>query len=201
MILMNMKDTYPGIAASLRARTDVSKALQDLSRCTGGDWPDLSDRYLREHGDYLLSTYDGIVVATYRPLTHTRVMVPPSSPSAKDPTALVPKIRFDVEPALEMTWLIGQPQPGGPLQRGEARGTRKVATPPERSHADYDEWLAAVRSAARTTLPSGVESVPTPAGSDGVEVAVRHDGALVITVPADMVRTVLAGGGIDGLVK
>lgn len=194
MIIVNTKATYGHSAAGLVAGED---RLHELAGNTGGDWPPLSEANLRTYADFLLGTCDGIVTVAYRITGTRRVEVEQATTSPDDEPLTVVKMRFRIDPAPEMTWMIGRDQPEGPWRQGEARGTRRVLTPPHRSmEATLEDWERAVVATARRVVPTPSTALsPAPAiSASGVEIARRDDGALVVTIPAELAQTVLAGG-------
>ena len=191
MILVNTAKSYPTVARLIvspppgqsKPVTVENEILDALETVTTGDWPNLSDTFLDDHGDYLLGTCSGLVTVTYRITRYERIGG---------------KLRFFVEPAPELTPLIGQPQPQGPWKRGEARGTRQVVTPTSLpSHYDHGTWKRYLINAALDVL-GGTVSQQGPLAShflqqwdderativpDNVRISVRLDGTIVVDVP------------------
>ncbi len=173
MILVNTKRTYPAAAAALLRDDDAAALLRDTTRQA---WPNMADARLDEYGDFLMGTCDGIITCVYKVNHWTR--------TTHDG---VDKLVFTVTPALDLTDLIGRPQPGGPWRRGEARGTRCVATQhylaelrPQLGDGltGDDTWRGAVEQVARALL--GVPRLPHHSPS----LTVQPDGTVVVTVSA-----------------
>lgn len=202
MIVVNTAQTFPAIAhraltpppGSANPATVEAKVLDELADATRGDWPNFSDKTLGIYADYLMGTCGGVVTTAYRITGQERLATG--------------KIRFEVEPAVELTPLIGMPQPGGPWKRGEARGTRALETPayPPTVPAEFWDlgtWTRAVLTAASVAL-GGDPHLPgdltaqfnerwnAALNLNDVEVTVRQDGTIVIEVPSGrdvLVRT------------
>lgn len=192
MILVNTSKSYPSLARRIitpapgesKAVAVEESTLELLAEITCGDWRNLSDGLLAEYGDYLLGTCSGVVTVAYRITGHER---------------FEGKLRFEVEPATELTPLIGQPQPEGPWKRGEARGTRQVRTPESLPPADlynYGAWVRGVLDAAQNVAWDTIKE-PSPLAAqilhqwaqaqeavpENVQVSTQPDGTVVIDVP------------------
>ena len=202
MIIVNTQQSYPPIArrmltppsGSTKPVTVDDSLLKELADDTRGEWLNFTDAALRANGDYLLGTCKGKVTVAYRITGYERTEYS--------------KLRFEVEPALELTHVIGAPQPGGPWKRGEARGIRQMGTPalPEGAEcfADLGTWGRYVLDAASTILgdeapPGGPvaawlrEQWEASLDVSGVRVSSRPDGTIVVDVPAGrdvLVRTI-----------
>ena len=202
MIIVNTQRSYPPIArrmlmpppGSAKPVTVDALLLEELAHVTGGEWLSFTDAVLRANGDYLLGTCGGEVTVAYRITGYERT---------KDS-----KLRFEVEPALELAHVLGTPQPGGPWKQGEARGIRQMTTPalPEDAArlGDFGTWVRSVLDAAGTILhdeaPGGGtatawlrEQWEAARDVSGVRVSSRPDGTIVVDVPAGhdvLVRTV-----------
>ena len=123
-VIVNTKKTYLNASRALahlpKDATDHEReqALLDLATSVEGEWSPLNAVHDPEIGDIVIGTYDGLAtcVFTIAEITQTR------------PGDTTSPLRFTVTPAPHWAHLIGLPQPGGPWQRGEARGTRIVPT-------------------------------------------------------------------------
>lgn len=170
MLLVNTKASYPLAARALVEKGADPSALAHLAEVTAGDWPPLTEGVLRSWADYVLGTCEGIVTVAYTVETWHQVV-----------SHGVPKVRFVVEPARELAYMIGTPQPHGPWRRGESRGTRRFESAPflggSRREHGTDGWEAAVVATARAIL--GVREVEA-----GPTMTVRPDGTVVVTVDA-----------------
>lgn len=180
MIIVNTGKTYPPIAYNLLTTSDHQRVLAMLADVTSGDWPNLSDEHLETFGDYLVGTCDGRVTVAYKILGFSRRYI---ETRHQGPRA---KVRFSVEPATDLAWLIGRSQPGGPWRQGEARGTRRVALAGheiEEGRLDYrGTWVAAVAQTARSLAANHFTDVAPP--NAAFEAHIRPDGVVVLEVPA-----------------
>lgn len=218
MIVVNTEHSYQLIARRMltpppgatKPVTVDDSLLEELAEKTRGDWLNATDAALRVHGDYLLGTCKGRVTVAYRITGYERTELS--------------KLRFEVEPALELTHVIGAPQPKGPWKRGEARGIRQFATPnptqvatPENlskgaiANADLGTWKRYVLDAA-VTIMGAEEPQREPAAAwlreqweasidvSGVHVGSRSDGTIVVDVPAGrdvLIRTISAEEAVE----
>lgn len=206
MILVNVKQTYPSVAAEIAddEPTEGSTSptvglanMRDLIGITRGDWRHLSPGYLHEYGDYVAATLSDVVVAVFRSEGYEYV---------EDDG--VSRVRFSLSPAPEAAHMILGPMPGGPWKRGEGRGTRGVPTPGDLLPAadlgpqDSDVFYGRIRAAAKAFIdgrlddlrPTGDEAPPSYSQSDhtwvrrvdidGVEVRAYPDGVIHVVAPA-----------------
>lgn len=206
MILVNVKQTYPAVAAEIAdydPRTDLIRPTIGLSNMkalmgiTRGDWHRLSPGYLHEYGDYIAATLSDTVVAVFRVDNHEYV-----EGDGAD------RVRFAVSPAPEAAHLIGGPMPGGPWKRGEGRGTRGVPTPGDIlpvtavGPADDGAYYGRIHSVAQAFVdgrlddlaPAGGSTPPAYSEGDqtwvqqvdvaGVAVRAYSDGVIHVMAPA-----------------
>lgn len=205
MIVVNVSQSY---AALLRKERNMLFA--ELSTITTGDWPPMADSTLDGFLDYLVGTYNDVIVTAFEILSVKRTVV-----DGKE------KIQFEVKdwrnngstfqhaaglsPEKEnpATWLIGCPIPGGQWKRGEARGTRRYAM--DAYMQDHPELVARRDSTFPGAMaenlfallkgdprvpaqdfPALAQSTPTgliPTVPGGVKITRQPDGTVVIVVP------------------
>jgi hypothetical protein len=205
MIVVNVSQSY----ASLM-RKERTMLFAELSTITTGDWPPMADSTLDGFLDYLVGTYNDVIVTAFEILSVKRVIV-----DGKE------KIQFEVldwrnnestfESAAGLSpqkenraaWLIGCPIPGGQWKRGEARGTRRYAMDaymedhPELADrrdgtfpdAMAENLFALLKGDARVPaqdFPALAQSTQTglaPTIPGGVKITRQPDGTVVIVVP------------------
>lgn len=160
MIVVNTNQTYPQAVSGGRVDFDA------LEQLTCGDWPPMRDSLLDAAADVLIGTYNNVVTVFYNIRGWTR--------------QTNGKLRFHVTSAPNMANWIGQPMPGGPWKKGEARGIRRIATPDDGPHRmpQHATWKGAIAATARQLL--SLDEVP----DHEVTVVTRADGTIVVTVPA-----------------
>ena len=201
MILVNVKNTYPDVAALIADHDDRPGATPTLGVAniaalidiTGSGWQQFSPGYLDDYGDYVAATVGATIVGVFRVDSHKNE---------------AGRTRFGLTPAVEAAHLIGAPMPGGPWKRGEGRGTRGVTTPPgvlpldEIQDADVRGYYGRTRAVAAAFVSgrigqSGVDLTPTPYTADdtaftdsatvgGALVRAYPDGVVAVDAPRGM---------------
>lgn len=207
MIVTSLKRSYPNLLDDVRRGTAqwIDHVLEGITR---GDWPRMKAATLDGYLDYVVGTYDGMIVSAFvvervEPQPNGTVKFAGPSPwedktfeklwdqkhrsnSAEDPAE----------------WLIGCPMPGGPWRQGESRGTRRylledylVDHPELRGRRDEDfggrmasnlvDYLATGKAIATEDYPVlASTSVANAAAPDtGVTVVRQPGGTVVITIP------------------
>lgn len=206
MIVVSLKRSYPNLIDDVRAgsETIVSWRLEGITR---GDWPKISDALLDGYLDFVVGTYDGMIVTAF-----------PIDKVSTGPNETIQFAGPDAGPGFEATmrekwssnaslaageWLVGCPIPGGPWKRGEGRGTRRyllddylVDHPELAPRMDEDmggrmavNLLEHFATGKHVDLadypqlaPAGTAAVPV--GPDtGVTVVRQPGGTVVITIP------------------
>jgi len=120
VIVVNLKRSMRRLIEQVRLGIEDDALLQHIKRDTTTEWSGLSKQALYAYGgtesnDYLLGVYGDQIVSVYY-ITGWH--------AGEERGRIV----FDVAPAVEMAGAIGQPVPGGPWKRGEARPVRYVHT-------------------------------------------------------------------------
>lgn len=145
MIVTGLHRTYPTVVEDIKNgqfnhHWAISAALREI---TVGDWPKLSAASLEGYLDFIVGTYNDMIVTAYRTSGFTLVdydgaqkirfiaedIVRSPRPS-KDHVwgQKVPaehEVKADIKSYDPAAWLIGCPIPGGSWKRGESRGTRR----------------------------------------------------------------------------
>lgn len=203
MIVVNVSQSYAALLRRERPQTPW-----EFHNITVGDWPPMSEDTLEEYRDYLVGTYNDMIVTAFKIISVNRI--------EKDGKA---KLEFVVDglfnpgrpadpfnlrnPEDEAAWLIGCPIPGGPWKRGEARGTRRYSLDAYlKDHPEFsvrrdaglpgsmasnlfellrgDHRIPSVDFPALEAASAASSSVP-PAG--GVTISRRPDGTVVVVIP------------------
>lgn len=201
MILVNVKSTYPAVAAALadhdpRPGTTPTLGIANIGKLidiTRGDWQQLSAKYLNQYADYVAATTGSTIVGVFR------------VDGVEDNST---KTRFLLSPAPETAHLLGAPMPGGAWKRGEGRGTRGVTTPrgllptEDLTSKDVDTYYGRLRSVAAAFVAGRMEQAgaglsPTPYSAEdtsfdesatlgGAHIRAYPDGTVAVTAPRDV---------------
>lgn len=208
MIVVNLKRSYPELIQ--REQRGVLSDGLNLQGITTGDWPKLSEESLEGFDDFLVGTYDNMIVTAYRLIgaetidydgvEKTRFKVAEPIAGNGDQFGSLLGNTASSEPA---AWLIGCPIPGGPWKRGESRGTRRYsldefrADHPELAQRSEEDFGATMSGALlrqfRGDPHVAIEDYPqlvaasgttAPVGPEtGVTVVRQPGGTVVITIP------------------
>ncbi|GEM_PF-6070700 len=205
MIVVNVAHSYAELL-----RRDRSPLLSfEFNRITTGHWPLMSDSTMEGFTDYLVGTYNDMIVTAFKIVSVTREEF-----EGKEKLKFVvddfynpdrsresfPESTREVDPA---AWLIGSPIPGGSWKKGEARGTRRYPLPTylkdhpeltERGERDFpaamaENLFAYLRGDGRVPIEdfpaldrSSAISAFRPVG--GVTVSRQPDGTVLIVIPS-----------------
>ncbi len=168
--------------------------LEQLERDTTAEWAGVSSEALYEYGgtgstDYLVGVYRDQIVSIY----YIRGWHAGEQPG---------RVVFDVQPAMEMAAAIGQPVPGNPWKRGEARPVRYFDTRTFVRDLDdrgvlniYDD---AGDDAVDRCMVAVIRDLASPAAQSplaGVEVAADPRGGIRVTVPLGTKVTIVQRAG------
>lgn len=205
MIVVNINQSY----AELIRREQPGFLAFELNRITTGHWPVMADSTMDGYSDYLVGTYNDMIVTAFRILNVQRVVH-----EGKD------KLKFVVDdfsnPDKEQNffgastqevdgaaWLVGAPIPGGSWRKGEARGTRRYALDAylkdqpdlaERADREFpsammENLFAYLRGDSRMPVEdfpaldrSNTFTASQPVG--GVTVSRQPDGTVLIIIPS-----------------
>lgn len=120
MIVVNLKRSMRRLTEQVRLGIPDDVLLEQLKHDTTTEWAGVSSDALYEYGgtesnDYLVGVSGDRIVSIYY-ITGWH--------NGQQPGRIV----FDVAPAVGMAGAIGQPAPGGPWKRGEARPVRYFDT-------------------------------------------------------------------------
>lgn len=206
MIVVSLKRSYPNLIDDVRDGSEKIASWR-LEGITRGDWPKMSDALLDGYLDFVVGTYDDMIVTAY-----------PIEKVSPGPNETIKFAGSDAGAGFEATlheqwssnaslaageWLVGCPMPGGPWKRGEGRGTRRyllhdyLLDHPELSPRKDEDMggRMALNLLEHFALgkyvdlldypqlaPAGAAAVP--AGPDtGVTVVRQPGGTVVITIP------------------
>ncbi|MBG6060150.1 hypothetical protein RCH16_003625 [Cryobacterium sp. MP_M5] len=205
MIVTHLKHSYPNLVEDLRAGSAAGNSFR-LEGLTRGQWPPMSTATATGYLDYLVGTWDDIIISAF--LVNTIVVtpegktifdyVPGNEEKPSDAFASMFSSNVAVDPA---EWLVGCPIPGGPWKQGESRNTRRYDLeaylddyPHLVSRIDQDfggrmashllDHFAGVRSVDLKDYPalSENESAVVTGGTD-VTVVRQPGGTVVVTIP------------------
>lgn len=206
MIVVNINHSY----AELLRQERPSIISYEFNRITTGHWPVMADATMHGYTDYLVGTYNDMIVTAFKIVRVERVVH-----EGKDKLKFVvddfynpdrEKATFEAVSAREVdsaAWLVGAPIPGGSWRKGEARGTRRYSLDAylkdhpdlaERADREFpssmmENLFAYLRGDSR--MP--VEDFPalersstfaTPQSVGGVTVSRQPDGTVLIVIPS-----------------
>jgi hypothetical protein len=196
MIVVNLKKSMERLLADVRLGIPDDVLLEQIKHDTVGDWGGISQQAYEQHGNYIVGVHGDRIASAYRIVG----LQAPESPG---------RWRFDVEDAVELCDVIGEPVPGGAWKRGEARPVRYVqtsafmrqfqATSEAAAEHDDDEVnrriVQYVRSQAASSSATATRSSSTVEDLLG-EVAVEVDprGGVRVTVPLGTRVTIVQRG-------
>lgn len=206
MIVVNINHSY----AELLRRERQPFLSYEFNRITTGHWPVMADATMDGFTDYLVGTYNDMIVTAFKIVRVERVVH-----EGKDKLKFVvddfynpdrEKAPFETSSSQEVdpaAWLVGAPIPGGSWRKGEARGTRRYSldaylkdhpTLAERADQDFpsammDNLFAYLRGDSRMPVEdfpaldrSNAFAANQPVG--GVTVSRQPDGTVVIVIPS-----------------
>lgn len=210
MIVTALKHSYPNLLDDVRRGTAQVPELR-LESITRGDWKKIGASKLDGYLDYVVGTYDNMIVSAYKvdhvaPAPNDLIKFAGPSPW-DDETPQNDWLTSHIMPASNAShvageWLIGCPMPGGPWRQGESRGTRRYSLTdyledhPElaqRAEEDFGGRMAinlvhhlatgkAIATEDYPQLASAGTLNPT-ATETGVTVVRQPGGTVVITIP------------------
>lgn len=201
MIVVNVKHSMRRLIEQVRAGIPDDALLEEIKRITTTKWSSIGRQVLEtygperdpnvkalyEHGgtdleDFILGVNGDQIVSVYKIVGWHR---------SQDEDR---KVVFDVSPArCEMAAVIGQPVPGGPWKRGEARPVRYVDT--GTFVAGLTEVDDADDDAVNRRIVEVIRGLAAPAPSrsplEGVEIEPDPRGGIRVTVPMGTKVTVV----------
>lgn len=186
MMVVNLRQTMPRMLDEVRNGIADDTLLDMVKYHTTTAWAGISLSAQEQFGDYVVGVYGAHIVSAYKINSFVKHAEPD-------------RLRFDVESAPEMAFMIGQQVPGGSWKRGEARPVRYVDTRAVIAHFDEkglisddgptsdERMVAFVNSlAAPTPIPDGAA---TTLGQ--VDVVKDPRGGITVTVPMGTKVTVI----------
>lgn len=202
MIVVSLKRSYPNLVDDVRQGTEPA-ATYRLEGITRGDWlkisPDLLDGYL----DYVVGTYDDMIVSAY-PIERVEARSGGlirflGEEEVVGYTEMVDALWSSGRSSAPGEWLIGCPMPGGPWKRGEGRGTRRYQLKTylednpqltDRRHEDFGgrmqdkllRYYALGEPLDMQDYPSLHDAGPV-SSETGVTVVRQPGGTVVVTIP------------------
>lgn len=128
MIVVSLKHSYPNLVDDVRSG-QAQMVFARLEGITRGDWPKISAEKLEGFLDFVVGTFNDMIVTAY-PIA--RVTEGPDDtirfegPEQADGfSEAIHSLWSSNASRAPGEWLVGCPMPGGNWKRGEARGTRR----------------------------------------------------------------------------
>jgi hypothetical protein len=206
MIVVSLKRSYPNLIDD--TRNEAAGLFMKLEAITRGDWPKMTPSTLEGYLDYVVGTYNDMIVSAY-PIDHVEIndngticFAAPEGTTSWMQSMLNSKNASNASNT-PGEWLIGCPMPGGPWRQGESRGTRRYSIEdflddhPElgnRIGEDFGGRMAdnlvahyatgkqiAVEDYPQLASVPAVQPASTP--STGVTVVRQPGGTVVVTIP------------------
>ncbi|MBM7025310.1 hypothetical protein [Clavibacter zhangzhiyongii] len=131
MIVVSLKRSYFNLLADMR-RESEGMAWWRLEGITRGTWPKMSSELMEGYLDFVVGTYDNMIVTAYE-------IGSVEADGDAGITFAAPAKTKEFEDIFRSSttsnasdnaaeWLVGCPMPGGPWKQGESRGTRRYST-------------------------------------------------------------------------
>lgn len=206
MIVVNINHSY----AELLRRERQPLLSYEFNRITTGHWPVMANATMDGFTDYLVGTYNDMVVTAFKIVRVERVehegkdklkfVVDDFYNPDKAKATFETKSEQEVDPA---AWLVGAPIPGGSWRKGEARGTRRYSLDAYlKDHPDLSEraeqefpsammenLFAYLRGDSRMPVQDfpaleRARTFATPQPVGGVTVSRQPDGTVLIVIPS-----------------